>query len=131
MTTIPPLIASPINAGFRSQAQDLGILGNLLNILEGLPRTPGIPHDAFAPVVVRATVDEIDTACTLRAATGRDENEACAVCQENYTEGQAVRTINHCSHSFHRNCIDPWFERNVHCPVCRYDIREASNSNEE
>lgn len=128
MTTVPPVIASPINTGFRHQAQDLGVLGSLLNILEGFPRVPNptAAAEAFASVVVRPTQEQIDAASALRGATTEDENEACAVCQENYTEGQAIRTLNHCSHSFHRNCIDPWFERNVHCPVCRHDIREVT-----
>lgn len=128
MTTVPPVIASPINTGLRHQAQDLGVLGSLLSILEGFPRVPNPvgAAEAFAPVVVRPTQEQIDAASALRGATIEDETEACAVCQENYTEGQAIRSLNHCNHNFHRNCIDPWFERNVHCPVCRHDIREVT-----
>lgn len=128
MTAIPPVIASPINTPFRSQTQNLGVLGSLLNILEGFPRTAGIPPDAFTNVPVVPSPEQIDAATTLRAARAEDEREACAVCQENYTEGQAIRSLNHCNHGFHRNCIDPWFERNVHCPVCRHDIRETDDS---
>ncbi len=132
LTTVPPVLTSPIQTPFRSQTQhlsplgQLGPLGSLLNILEAFPRTAGIPPDAFQNVPVVPSQEQIDDATTLRAARAADERDACAVCQESYTEGQAVRTINHCSHSFHRNCIDPWFERNVHCPVCRFDIRESA-----
>lgn len=76
------------------------------------------------PVVVRPTNDEIAAGTTLRLATRTDEQDTCAICQDRYTEGQAIRTVNHCHHAFHKGCIDPWFERNVHCPVCRHDIRE-------
>ena len=74
------------------------------------------------PVIVRPSQIQIDLATTLRLATVSEEQN-CSVCQEPYTEGQAIRTINHCSHRFHKNCIDVWFGRNVHCPDCRYDIR--------
>ena len=38
-------------------------------------------------------------------------------------ESNEVRRIMHCRHYFHRTCIDTWFQTNVHCPTCRYDIR--------
>lgn len=77
----------------------------------------------YESVPVVPTVDQVDNSTSLRSAALLDEQENCSICQENYTEGQAIRTIKHCEHNFHKNCIDTWFERNVHCPVCRYDIR--------
>lgn len=82
------------------------------------------------PVVVRPTNDEIAAGTSLRLATRQDEQEACAICQDHYTEGQAIRSLTHCHHAFHKGCIDPWFERNVHCPVCRHDIREDVEVND-
>ena len=81
-------------------------------------RDPG----SLEPVVVRPSQVQIDRSTSLRLATEEDDRN-CSVCQESYTEGQAVRTINHCGHRFHKTCIDTWFGRNVHCPDCRYDIR--------
>ena len=78
------------------------------------------------PVIGAPTQEQITTATTLRGATTNDEQTICSICQDNYTEGQGLRKINHCHHTFHKLCIDQWFERNVHCPVCRYDIRETS-----
>jgi len=77
---------------------------------------------ALEPVIVRPSQVQVDLATSLRLATLSDDQN-CSVCQEGYTEGQAIRTINHCSHRFHKNCIDIWFGRNVHCPDCRHDIR--------
>lgn len=54
----------------------------------------------------------------------------CAICQdhEQPTEtSQEWRILRHCSHRFHRTCIDQWFRQNVHCPVCRHDIRESAH----
>lgn len=81
------------------------------------------PPQNLQPVIVSPSQQEIDTATTLRAALAADEEQSCSICQDSYTEGQALRTISRCTHNFHKNCIDTWFERNVRCPVCRYDIR--------
>ena len=77
---------------------------------------------ALEPVIVRPSQIQIDLSTSLRLAS-ESENQNCSVCQEGYSEGQAIRTINHCGHRFHKNCIDTWFGRNVHCPDCRFDIR--------
>ncbi len=53
----------------------------------------------------------------------------CAICQdhEQPTEtSREWRILRHCTHRFHRTCIDQWFRQNVHCPVCRHDIRETT-----
>ena len=42
-----------------------------------------------------------------------------------------VRQIIHCGHIFCQQEFQQWFENNVQCPVCRYDIRTyrpSSNS---
>ena len=74
----------------------------------------------FQPVVVRPTQEQLDSFTIL----GSVDNETCAICQEQLTADQEGRKLNACGHWFHRSCIDIWFERDVHCPVCRHDIRE-------
>jgi hypothetical protein len=49
----------------------------------------------------------------------------CAICQSHDAEGESQwRILRACQHEFHRRCIDRWFSQNVHCPVCRHDIRD-------
>jgi hypothetical protein len=95
------------------------IMSALLNVIAGMPRAD------LEPVVVRPDNETISRTTTLRPARETDENEVCSICQDCYTEGQAIRSITHCSHMFHKSCIDQWFEGHVHCPVCRYDIRQT------
>jgi hypothetical protein len=45
----------------------------------------------------------------------------CSVCFEKTTTG-GVCTLS-CGHSFHNNCIGPWFEQDHRCPYCRTCVR--------
>lgn len=45
----------------------------------------------------------------------------CAVCLGDFEEGEEVRTLPECSHSFHVTCIDVWLLSHPNCPVCRAD----------
>nr|KYP32435.1 RING-H2 finger protein ATL3B [Cajanus cajan] len=43
----------------------------------------------------------------------------CAICLEEFGDGEAVKVIPQCGHVFHPQCIDTWLEAHVSCPVCR------------
>jgi hypothetical protein len=100
------------------------LINEVLNLL-----SPGAAS-FMDPVIVRPTAAQIDAATELTMATGDestgDNDTLCSICQDTYIDGQAIRTIRHCNHRFHKSCIDSWFDQNVHCPVCRFDIREDS-----
>ena len=94
-------------------------LFNLFNaLLGGLPMTN---------VIVRPTSQQINAATTITTVSAA-VNDVCAVCQDGYEVGNEKRSLNVCHHSFHRGCIDTWFQENVHCPVCRHDIREPATT---
>jgi len=80
-------------------------------------------QQVMEPVIVRPTPAQITQATTLHTSIISENETNCSICQEAYAVGQTIRTINHCSHKFHKECVDTWFGRNVHCPDCRYDIR--------
>ncbi len=78
-------------------------------------------------VLVRPSARQLEDASELDTPTSPftiSEGETCAVCQEALETG-SLRRLRHCSHAFHRACIDTWFLRNVRCPICRHDIRET------
>jgi hypothetical protein len=99
-----------------------GIIGDLLG---GVGGGGGVNLNAFLNerVPVYPTNEHIQAATTLYTAIQR-QDDICAICQDDIETNQEVRRLNHCSHYFHRNCIDTWFQTNVHCPTCRHDIRE-------
>jgi hypothetical protein len=80
------------------------------------------------PVVVHPTPEQIAANTTLGRLVS-DTDHACAICQDALTSEQEGRKLNACGHWFHKNCIDTWLERDVHCPVCRHDIREPLRQN--
>lgn len=105
-TTIRQL---PVNSLFGAN-ELLSLLTNSLN---------------FQDVPVVPTLNQINSASRIIEHASIPADENCAICQEHSIPGEqsAWRRLN-CSHAFHTSCIMPWFQRDVHCPVCRADIRE-------
>lgn len=89
------------------------------------PPVPRVPTTFMEPVIVRPTQEQITR--STRIGTPNDPTEVCTICQETIEANQPARLILHCEHWFHTSCIDVWFQQNVHCPVCRHDIRSTDN----
>ena len=118
---------------------------SFLNILTGamlggldIPITTTVGNRGFwNEVDVTASAAQIDAGSTVveGSTIGADIN--CAICQEHtyadVNSSEGLRSSHqwrklHCSHQFHRECVDSWLEQSVHCPVCRADIREPGGS---
>ncbi|XP_072979761.1 RING-H2 finger protein ATL40-like [Typha angustifolia] len=54
----------------------------------------------------------------------------CAVCLSVLEDGEEVRLLPNCKHTFHVECIDMWLHSHPTCPICRSDA-EASKVVEE
>lgn len=98
------------------------LLGNLNTVNAGAGGGAAL-NSFLEPVAVRPTAAQISEATALETVDA--EEEVCAICQDSMEPGSESRVIHHCDHRFHPGCIDTWFQRDVHCPVCRYDIRGA------
>lgn len=46
----------------------------------------------------------------------------CAVCLNEFQDGEKLRSIPNCGHVFHIDCIDIWLQNNANCPLCRTSI---------
>jgi len=127
VNTQPPLRRRADNFDMTPVYTTTQNLNGISDLLAAMLITPPV-QQTMEPVIVRPTRSQIDRATTLHLASVDDEDLNCSICQETYTEQQSIRLIRHCSHKFHRECIDTWFNRNVHCPVCRHDIREVNQN---
>ncbi len=84
-----------------------------------------LSSDLLRPVIVRPTEEDLSrNTYVYRSEVSHNEN--CSICQDPMEAGHETRTILACSHCFHRECIDRWFQENVRCPTCRHDVRDAS-----
>jgi|TARA_Y100000389_G_scaffold202413_1_gene247610 hypothetical protein len=45
----------------------------------------------------------------------------CTICLDEYKINQCKRILS-CNHTFHKKCIDKWFNKNSECPVCRKNV---------
>ncbi|GAA0186276.1 hypothetical protein LIER_33564 [Lithospermum erythrorhizon] len=43
----------------------------------------------------------------------------CPVCLSDFKDGEDVRTLPNCLHTFHATCIDMWLFSHTNCPICR------------
>lgn len=105
------------------------LLLNALDSLTILPRIQRVPpltgvRNFFDSVPVSATTVEIEAASDVMNSATVAADTICAICQEH--DGSSTwRRLRNCDHYFHVECVDNWFNRNVHCPVCRADIRDT------
>ena len=81
-------------------------------------------RDFFDSIPVNATSAEIEAASDIVNIATIPADTICAICQERESITQ-WRRLRNCDHYFHVECVDNWFNRNVHCPVCRADIRDT------
>ncbi|KAI4373106.1 hypothetical protein MLD38_011268 [Melastoma candidum] len=45
--------------------------------------------------------------------------DSCSICLTDYREGDSLRQLPDCGHTFHVKCVDPWLRAHPTCPVCR------------
>ena len=43
----------------------------------------------------------------------------CAICLEDFVDGESCRVFSVCKHIFHLDCVDKWLRNNPTCPICR------------
>ena len=55
---------------------------------------------------------------------GQDNNN-CIICLSDFDIGDKVTSLP-CLHVFHTDCIKSWLQSKNHCPICKYEITEAS-----
>merc|ERR1711966_519279 len=94
----------------------------------------GLLEPPLTPVVVRATPEVISQATEdiLFSELPNDiqRYQSCPVSHEPFTENTEITRIRSCGHYFSRPAFRQWFDINVHCPICRHDIRNNSLQND-
>lgn len=80
-------------------------------------------------------LDEEGRACDVvqpRVPPLSAELDCCSICLDEYEEGDRVRCIEPCNHTFHSKCIGKWLvERSATCPLCKFDLYDSDDEDEE
>uniref|UniRef100_A0A7N0VMX2 RING-type E3 ubiquitin transferase n=1 Tax=Kalanchoe fedtschenkoi TaxID=63787 RepID=A0A7N0VMX2_KALFE len=91
---------------------------------------PGHPHSAAAdpkPGLSPAVVAALPTSKFKNLTPGGGEKMECSVCLSSLEDEEVVRQLPNCSHAFHVECIDKWFEFNSSCPLCRTEAEPMTS----
>mmetsp|Transcript_5474 Transcript_5474/g.7683 ORF Transcript_5474/g.7683 Transcript_5474/m.7683 type:complete len:274 (-) Transcript_5474:91-912(-) len=79
--------------------------------------------EMFQPVNRGATQEKIKELPTWQYVKDpTQEAKQCGICLADYEEGETLKSLPKCLHSFHGSCIDKWLGINKVCPVCRAEI---------
>jgi len=92
-----------------------------------------IPIDDLEDVIISPTQEEItsNTRSVLFNNINSPLNMTCPITLERFEDNTECTQIIGCGHLFNRNGLTQWLRGNVRCPICRYDIRNRSESTEE
>ncbi|KAL0844425.1 hypothetical protein Bca101_017671 [Brassica carinata] len=59
-----------------------------------------------------------------------DEQRKCAICLEEYKEGEELGELKGCGHDYHGGCIKKWLSMKNSCPICKSPaLPDASSKN--
>lgn len=57
--------------------------------------------------------------------------DVCAICQESVSSDAGGVCLHGCGHRFHGHCVVPWLQRNRSCPLCRNELSDSDESDDE
>jgi hypothetical protein len=95
-------------------------LRNIYYRMEYIP----IPDLESVPVVASQDIINRNTRTVIFDEVVSPLNYDCPISLERFQDNSMLTQIIGCGHLFCSNEITRWFRNNVHCPVCRYDIRD-------
>ncbi|KAK7293019.1 hypothetical protein RJT34_15879 [Clitoria ternatea] len=80
-----------------------------------------------ASVVSEISHHDVESAVAVAASGVKYKKEAhakeiggeCPVCLSVFADGEEVRQLSACKHSFHASCINMWLSNHSNCPICR------------
>ncbi|CDW83467.1 pinus taeda anonymous locus 2_4925_01 genomic sequence [Stylonychia lemnae] len=62
----------------------------------------------------------------LNIQNDEESDLTCAICLDEFQQGQEVVPLPCKNHSFHLDCIETWLKKNSNCPVCRFKVTKQS-----
>lgn len=93
--------------------------------------TNNFTDEFLRPIIVRPTQRQINRATEIVRYGDiiNPPNSTCPIHLQHFDENENVTRIMYCGHIFTENSLNTWFNENVRCPMCRYDIRTYTGNN--
>ncbi|XP_068667750.1 RING-H2 finger protein ATL66-like [Aristolochia californica] len=61
----------------------------------------------------------------LLHVTSPADDVQCSICLSNFVEGEKVKVLPLCHHTFHPECVDKWLRTHSSCPLCRAALGDS------
>ncbi|XP_051114059.1 E3 ubiquitin-protein ligase EL5-like [Andrographis paniculata] len=59
---------------------------------------------------------------TATSSTAAYTDNECVVCLSAFEDGEELKRLPNCNHTFHAPCIDMWLYSHTDCPLCRTPV---------
>lgn len=89
----------------------------------------GLAGHRVPPPARGATPEQLETCQQLTIAEEDDYEGDCCICLAPFQTNDQIRILP-CSHSYHRGCIDHWFQQSRLCPICKHSLDHADDQEE-
>lgn len=84
--------------------------------LPGYTSLTGTSNEGLSPTDIASLPHHVAT--EVDAGSGFE----CSICLGDINEGDSVRRLGVCGHTFHRPCLDLWLLRRADCPLCKRNV---------
>ena len=116
-------IGNGANNGTNTITESITFIPSTQNIQQMHPPADGLSLNDLRNYTTLCT--HTNTHTNTNTESENNSEVKCEICHDVINNGEIVRMINICNHSFHQECVDSWFENNKICPYCRCDVEDV------